>query len=68
MAAIEERDHKINYYKKKDCRKMMQDFNLECLKLNYLLKRDSHQVIGRRTEKIEVIPKTYMNFKVITKD
>lgn len=46
----------------------MKNFNLECLKLNYLLKRESHQVLSRRTERIEVIPNTYMNFKVVTKD
>ena len=31
--------------------------------------KDSHQVLAaKRTEKIEVIPSTYMYFKVITKD
>ena len=52
---------------------MMRDFNLKCLELNYRLKRlvadkASHQVLGRRPEKIEVIPYTYMFFKVNTKD
>lgn len=46
----------------------MENFNLECLKLNYLLKRESHQTIGRHAEKIDVLPNTYMNFKVVTKD
>ena len=46
----------------------MENFNLECLKLNYLLKRESRQTIGRHAEKIDVLPNTYMNFKVVTKD
>ena len=53
---------------------MMREFNMECHTLNYQLKRlvadkDSHQVLQpKRGEKIEVIPNTYMFFKVVTKD
>ena len=70
----EERKFKFQYTKSIDCTKMMRDFNVECLTLNYQLKRlvadkDSHQVLApKRTEKIEVIPNTYMFFKVVTKD
>lgn len=53
---------------------MMKEFNTECHTLNYKLKRlvadkDSHQILHpKRTEKIEVIPNTYMFFKIVTKD
>ena len=53
---------------------MMKEFNTECHTLNYQLKRlvadkDSHQIlIPKRAERIEVIPNTYMYFKVVTKD
>jgi len=68
MAAEEERVHRFKYSKTINCREMMESFNLECLKLNYLLKRESHQVLGRRTDRIDVIPNMYMYFKVNTKD
>ena len=70
----EERLHRFNYYKGIDCRKMMKEFAVECNTLNYHLKRlvadkDSHQVLApRRTETIDVIPDTYMYFKVNTRD
>ncbi len=53
---------------------MMKQFNAEALTLNYQLKRlvadkDSHSVLAhRRAERIEVIPDTYMFYKVVTKD
>ena len=53
---------------------MMKEFNMECHTLNYQLKRlvadkDSHQILHpKRGEKIEVIPNTYMFFKVVSKD
>lgn len=54
---------------------MMRDFNMECHTLNYQLKRlvtdkDSNNQIlfPKRGEKIDVIPNTYMYFKVVTKD
>ena len=68
VAALEEREHKFKKTKNINCRELMTNFNQECLKLNYLLKRETHQVLSRRTEKVEVIPNTYMNFKVVTKD
>ena len=70
----EERLHRFNYYKGIDCRQMMKEFAVECNTLNYHLKRlvadkDSHQVLApRRTEVIDVIPDTYMFFKVVTRD
>lgn len=73
-AAEEERVHKFKYTKGIDCSKMMRQFNVEALTLNYQLKRlvadkDSHQVLSHgRAEKIEVIPDTYMFYKVVTKD
>ena len=53
---------------------MMKQFNAEALTLNYQLKRlvadkDSHSILAhRRAERIEVIPDTYMFYKVVTKD
>ena len=53
---------------------MMREFNMECHTLNYKLKRlvadkDSHEILHpRKSEQIEVIPNTYMFFKVMTKD
>ena len=73
-AAEEERLFKFKETKGKNCSEMIQEFNVACRTLNYQLKRlvadkDSHQILHpRRREKIEVIPETYMYFKVITKD
>lgn len=52
----------------------LKKFSSECNKISYQLKRvvcdnDSHQaLVPKRQEKIEVIPETYMFFKVVTKD
>ena len=73
-AAEEERKFKFQFTKNIDCTSMMKEFNIECHTLNYQLKRlvadkDSHQVLQpKRGEKIEVIPNTYMYFKIVTKD
>lgn len=70
----EERIFKFQFTKNIDCTSMMKDFNTECHTLNYQLKRlvadkDSHQILHpKRVENIEVIPNTYMFFKVVTKD
>jgi len=53
---------------------MMKEFSVQCNTLSYNLKRivpdgDRHQLLqAKRNEKIEVIPNTYMYFKIITKD
>jgi len=41
-AALLEKEYKFKSTKSINCRELMKNFNLECLKLNYLLKRDSH--------------------------
>ena len=70
----EERVHRFTFTKSIDCRSMMNTFKSECNTLNYKLKRlvcdqDSHQVLyPKRPEQVEVIPNTYMYFKVPSKD
>lgn len=60
--------------KKVDCLDMVTSLKQECNSLNYDLKRivadkDSQSLlIPKKTEKIEVIPKTYMSYKINTRD
>lgn len=74
FADAEERKYKFTEIKKAPVMEEMQKFKSEANIINYQLKRvvcdqDSHHVLApKRTERIEVIPNTYMFFKVNTKD
>ena len=57
-----------------DCLTMVNTLKQECNTLNYKLKRivadkDSQSVLlSKKTEKVDVIPETYMSYKIPTKD
>ena len=57
-----------------DCLTMVSTLKQECNTLNYNLKRivadkDSQSIfIPKKTEKVDVIPETYMAFKINTRD
>lgn len=60
--------------KKVDCLDMVTTLKKECNAINYNLKRivadkDSQSLlIPKKTEKIDVIPETYMSYKINTRD
>ena len=74
QANMEEQTYKFAAMKNVDCLTMVSTLKAKCNSLNYELKRivadkDSQSVlIPKKTEKIEVIPKTYMSYKINTRD
>lgn len=70
----EEQTYKFAAMKNVDCLTMVSTLKQECNTLNYKLKRivadkDSQSLlIPKKTEKVDVIPETYMFYKIQTKD
>ena len=73
-ATKEEQTYKFAAMKNIDCLTMVSTLKQECNTLNYKLKRivadkNSQSIlILNITEKVDVIPSTYMSYKILTRD